>query len=64
MENSYKIVISNSENILFQCTYVASRYTTNQVPRDMLDMLGERYAPCNVRCTCTNEGWTAEKNFS
>lgn len=64
MKNTYHITISNSDGILFQCTHIAERYTTYQVPSDLLDTLGKQYSPCEIKCVCTNEGWCAEKNFS
>lgn len=64
MKNTYKITISDSDGIRFACTHVAEKYTTNQIPYNLIDSLGNRYAPCHLECHCTTEGWTAEKNFS
>lgn len=63
MKNTYKITVSDSDGIVFACTHVAEKYTTNQIPRDLLDALGQKYAPCAIVCKCVTEGWYAEKAY-
>ncbi len=64
MKNTYKITISDAEGLLFSCTHIAERYTTNQVPDRVLEELGRKYAPCSIVCDCLTEGWRAERDFS
>lgn len=64
MKNTYKITVTDSDGLLYACTYQAECYTANQIPYGVLDSIGKKYAPCSVTCACTSEGWKAEKDFS
>lgn len=64
MKNTYEITVTDSDGLLYACTYKEERYTMYQIPTRVVDSIGHKYMPCHVVCACVDEGWHAEKDFS
>lgn len=59
--NKYEITVTDSTAAE---KFYQAQYTGDMTPYHLLDRLGEKYAPCIVKCDNKTEGWFLEKEWA